>query len=44
MERWLGREGSDPRLYWRKPSQSEEGRKLEEIIKKLHDRSVYDSA
>jgi hypothetical protein len=44
MERWFGREESDPRLYWRKPSQSEEDRKLEEVIRKLWGHSVYDSA
>jgi hypothetical protein len=44
MERWFGREESDPRFHWRKPSQSEEDRKLEEIIKKLHGLSVDDSA
>jgi hypothetical protein len=43
MERWFGREESDLRLYWRKPNQSEEDRKVEEIIKKLRGLSVYDS-
>ena len=33
MECWFGREESDTRLY--RPSQSEEDRKLEEIIMKL---------
>ena len=44
MERWFGREESDPRFHWRKPSQSEEDRKLEVIIKKLHGLSVHDPA
>jgi hypothetical protein len=42
MERWFGREESDPRFHRQKPSQSEEDRKLEEIIKKLHGLSVHD--
>jgi hypothetical protein len=44
IEHWFGREESDPRFHWRKPSQSEEDRKLEEIVKKLHGLSVHDPA
>ena len=44
MVRWFGREESDPRFHWRKPSQSEEDRKLEVIIRKLYGLSVYNSA
>lgn len=43
MERWFGREESDPRLHPRKPSQSEEDRKIEDIIRKLHGLSVHDA-
>ena len=43
MERWFGPDESNPQLYWRKPSQSDEGLKLEDIIRKPQGLSVHDS-